>query len=99
MLPVCYLGVASLSISSVLIIIGIISLIVAYGLFKAKKWSWTINVALSIINIAIGVVLIVTGNIGSIATIVISGIILYYLYRSHVIAYFVKAVQKKVVTP
>jgi uncharacterized membrane protein (DUF2068 family) len=99
MLPASYLGVASLSIGSVLIIIGIISLIVAYGLFKAKKWAWTINVALSIINIAMGVVSIVTGNIGSIASIAISAIILYYLYRPHVKAYFGKAVQAKVAIP
>jgi uncharacterized membrane protein (DUF2068 family) len=99
MIPVSYLGVAALSIGSILIIIGVISLFVAYGLFKAKKWAWTINVVLSIINIAIGVVSIVTGNVGSIASIAISGIILYYLYRPHVKAYFGKAVQSKVATP
>lgn len=79
--------------------VGIISLIVAYGLVKAKKWAWTINVALSIITIAMGVVSIVTGNIGSIASIAISGVILWYLYRTHVKAYFGKAVQAKVATP
>src|SRR5687767_8985380 len=98
-IPTEYLGIASLAIGSILIITGIISLIVAYGLFKAKKWAWTTNVALSIVNIAMGVVSIVTGNIGSIASIAISGIILYYLYRPHVKAYFGKAVQPKVATP
>lgn len=96
MIPANYLGIASLSIGSIFIIIGIISLIVAYGLFKAKKWAWTINVGLSIFNIVIGVVSIVTGNVGSIVGIAISGIILYYLYRPHVKAYFGKAVQPKV---
>lgn len=99
MIPVGYLGLASLSIGSILIIIGIVSLIVAYGLFKAKKWAWTINVAVSIINIAIGVVSIVTGSVGPIASIAISAIILYYLYRPHVKAYFGKAVQTNVATP
>jgi uncharacterized membrane protein (DUF2068 family) len=98
-IPAEYLGIASLSVGSVFIVIGIISLIVAYGLFKAKKWAWTINVALSIITIAMGVVSIVTGNIGSIVSIAISGVILWYLYRTHVKAYFGKAVQAKVATP
>ena len=97
-IPVEYLGIVSLSVGSTLLILGVISLIVAYGLFKAKKWAWTINVALSIITIAIGVVSIVTGNIGSIASIAISGVILYYLYRPHVKAYFGKAVQAQATT-
>ena len=99
MFPASYLGVASLSIGTILIIMGIVSLIVACGLFKAKKWAWTISVALSIINIAIGVISIVGGNIGSIANIAISGIILYYLYRPHVKAYFGKSVSAKIATP
>lgn len=98
-IPAEYLGIVSISVGSVFLILGVISLIVAYGLFKAKKWAWTINVALSIITIAIGVVSTVTGNIGSIVSIAISGVILYYLYRPHVKAYFGKAVQAKAATP
>jgi hypothetical protein len=36
---------------------------------------------------------IATGNVGGIVSIIISGIILYYLYRPHVKAYFGKAVR------
>jgi hypothetical protein len=92
-IPVEYLGIASLSVGTIFIIIGIVSLIVAYGLFKAKKWAWTANVALSIISIAMGIASIATGNIGSIVGIVISGAILYYLYRPHVKEYFGKKTQ------
>ena len=88
-----YLGIASLSVGTIFIIIGIVSLIVAYGLFKAKKWAWTTNVALSIISIAMGIASIATGNIGSIVGILISGAILYYLYRPHVKEYFGKKTQ------
>jgi len=98
-IPANYLAIASTAFGSILIVIGIISLIVAYGLFKAKKWAWTINVALSLINIAMGIISMVTGNFGSIVSIAISGIILYYLYRPHVKAYFGKAVQAKEATP
>jgi uncharacterized membrane protein (DUF2068 family) len=92
-IPVEYLGIASLAVGTILIIIGIVSLIVAYGLFKAKKWAWTGNVALSIVSIAMGIVSIATGSIGSIVGIVISGAILYYLYRPHVREYFGKKTQ------
>jgi uncharacterized membrane protein (DUF2068 family) len=92
-IPLEYLGIASLAVGTILIIIGIVSLIVAYGLFKAKKWAWTANVGLSIISIAMGIVSIATGSVGSIVGIAISGVILYYLYRPHVREYFGKKTQ------
>jgi uncharacterized membrane protein (DUF2068 family) len=89
-IPAEFIGVALLAIGIIFTIIGIISLVVAYGLFKAKKWAWTISVGLSIISIAMGVISIATGNIGSIVSIAISGVILYYLYKPHVKEYFGK---------
>ncbi|HKZ61525.1 MAG TPA: hypothetical protein VJZ68_03790 [Nitrososphaera sp.] len=47
---------------------------------------------LSIVGIVMSVVSIVTGNLGSIVSIIINGVILYYLYRPHVKAYFGRAV-------
>lgn len=90
------LGIISSATGGLLLILGIASLVVAYGLFKAKKWAWTISVVLSVISIAMGIVSIATGNIGSIVSIAISGLILYYLYRPHVKAYFGKPVQPQV---
>jgi uncharacterized membrane protein (DUF2068 family) len=88
------LGIVSSASGVLILILGVASLVVAYGLFKAKKWAWTTSVVLSIISIAMGIVSIVTGNIGSIVSIAISGLILYYLYRPHVKAYFGKTVQQ-----
>ena len=88
------LGIVSSASGVLILILGVASLVVAYGLFKAKKWAWTTSVFLSIISIAMGIVSIVTGNIGSIVSIAISGLILYYLYRPHVKAYFGKTVQQ-----
>ncbi|HEY8139663.1 MAG TPA: hypothetical protein VIE86_01115 [Nitrososphaera sp.] len=90
------LGIISSATGGLFLILGIASLIVAYGLFKAKKWAWTISVVLSVVSIAMGIVSVVTGNIGAIASIAISGLILYYLYRPHVKAYFGKPVQPQV---
>jgi len=90
-IPLAFLGGTAIAIGSVLIAIGIVSFIVAYGLLKGMRWAWTVTVVLSIISIALNAISIATGNIGGIVSIIISAIILYYLYRPHVKAYFGKA--------
>jgi len=81
-------------IGGVLIAIGIVHFIVAYGLLNGKRWAWIVTIILSIINIVSNAISIVTGagNIAGIVGIIISGIIIYYLYRPHVKAYFGKGV-------
>lgn len=84
------LGGASAAMGAIVLAIGIASFVVAYGLLKGKGWSWTLTVVLSIISIVLNAVSIVSGNIGGIISIIISAVILYYLYRPHVKAYFGK---------
>ncbi len=86
------LGGIAVGAGSFMIALGIASLVISYGLFKGKGWAWTAAVVLSIIGIAMSVVAIVTGNFGSVISLIIDGVILYYLYRPHVKAYFGKAV-------
>jgi hypothetical protein len=77
----------------VLVAIAIVSFVVAYGLLKGKGWAWTVSIILSIISIVWNVITLVTAaNYGGIISIIISGIILYYLFRPHVKAYFGKGV-------
>ena len=90
-IPPSFTGGVAIAIGGVLIAIGIVSFIVAYGLLKGMGWAWTVTVVLSIISIVLNAISIATGNIGGIASIIISGIILYYLYRPYVKAYFGKA--------
>ncbi|HEX7031671.1 MAG TPA: hypothetical protein VF172_01600 [Nitrososphaera sp.] len=85
-------GGIAIASGAILLSLGIVSLVVAYGLFKGLSWAWTAAVVLSIIGIVMSVVSIVTGNFGSIVSLIINGVILYYLYRPHVKAYFGKAV-------
>lgn len=85
--------VFGVAIGAVLVAIAIVSFIVAYGLLKGRGWAWTVSVILSIISIVSNAVSIATTyNFGGIVGIIISGIILYYLYRPHVKAYFGKGV-------
>jgi hypothetical protein len=112
-----------IAIGSVMIAIGIVSFIVAYGLLKGMGWAWTVTVVLSIISIVLSVIAIATVHalvwlgtgiilpaetinpspppppFGAISIIIISGVIIYYLYRPNVKAYFGKAAARTDATP
>lgn len=76
-------------LGAVFIALGIAYFFVAWGLLKGKPWAWTVTLILTIIDIAMGVVSIIA-NPASIIGLIINGIILYYLFRPHVKAYFGK---------
>ena len=70
------------------IAIGIACFLLAWGLYKAKGWAWIITVILAIISIVFSILGVGSGGYVNIINIVISGIILYYLYRPAVKSYF-----------
>jgi uncharacterized membrane protein (DUF2068 family) len=86
-------------LGAVLIPLGVASLVVAYGLFKAKSWAWSVAVVLSIIGIVVNVISLVTANMGAITGalvgIAINAIVLYYLSRRNVRQYFGKVATAK----
>lgn len=98
------IGLGFVIIGAIILAVGIGYLVVSYGLLKGKRWSWTITVVLLFIGIPINIASIIfgsfainmdistfiTANSGNIAGIIISVIILYYLYRPHVKSYFGK---------
>lgn len=84
-------GAGILALGWILMAIGIFSFIVAYGLLKGRSSAWKLTVILSTISIAVNAISIATGNTIGIVNVIISGIILYYLYRSYVRAYFGKS--------
>jgi uncharacterized membrane protein (DUF2068 family) len=92
-------GIALLSTGAVLLVVGIgvvpialgiASFVMAYGLWKGKRWAWTITLILSVIGIIVGIASIATGNVGAIIHIIINAVVIYYLYRPNVKAYFGK---------
>lgn len=87
------LGGVGIAFGAVLLALAIVSFVVAYGLLKGRGWAWTVTLILSIISIVWNAITIVTAlNFGGIISIIISAIIIYYLYRPHVKAYFGKGV-------
>jgi uncharacterized membrane protein HdeD (DUF308 family) len=70
------------------LVIGIAYLVVAYGLWKAKTWAWIVTLIVSAISIIASIVEIAIGHRESIFSIIVPAIIIFYLYRPNVKAYF-----------
>ena len=70
------------------IILGIASLVVAWGLLKGAGWAWIITLIITIISIIVNIASLAGGQTANIIGIIINGIIIYYLYRPNVKAYF-----------
>jgi uncharacterized membrane protein HdeD (DUF308 family) len=79
-----------IGIGIILLALGIAYLVMAYGLWKGKGWAWTITLILSAIGIIVALVSIAFGNVAAIINVIIHGIVIYYLYRPNVKAFFGK---------
>jgi hypothetical protein len=84
--PSFFTGAFAAAIGLVLIFIGIISFVVAYGFWNGRGWGWTIGIVVNVI----GAITDLASLPSSILGLFLSGIILYYLTRPHVKRYFGK---------
>jgi hypothetical protein len=75
-----------------LLILGILALVIGIGFLSGKGWSWTLAIVVGIISIVATILEIVIGISGTTAvvSIIIEIIIIYYLTRPHVKAFFGK---------
>jgi len=79
-------------IGGVAIIVGVLYLLLSYGLWTGKGWAWTISMVLAILGIILSLVgLIVRGGVGAVITLILDAVIIYYLTRVNVKAFFGKA--------
>jgi hypothetical protein len=95
-----YPGLASLSVgvlSALVIALGLVALVigilyfaVGIGFFGGRGWSWTLGIIVGIIGLIRAIFDIAVGSVTSILSLVISGLILYYLTRPRVKAFFGK---------
>jgi len=84
-------GMIGLALGFVLFIVGIIEVILGIGCFMAWGWVWTVGVIITIISLVAGIVELFTGDMGALIGIVISAIILWYLFQANVKSYFGKS--------
>ena len=75
--------------------LAIVSFIVAYGLLKGRRWTWTATLVLSIISMVwyAFTVAIIPSNGGRTLGVIIGAVTIYFLYRPHVKAYLGKGVR------
>ena len=74
-----------------LVVLGIASLIVSWGLLKGKRWARTITLIISIIAIIIAIIsLVSSGDLTHIISVIIYGIIIYYMFTDKVKLFFGK---------
>src|SRR5215467_2712827 len=77
-------------IGAFLLILGILELVYGIGMLGGKGWAWILAMIGSVLNIVFGIVSIATGSVASVFGLIIAILILYYLTRPHVKAYFGK---------
>ena len=77
-------------LGAVLIIIGLAYFGVAYGLWQGLKWAWIITLIVTVIAFISGLGSIIVGNVGAVIPVIINAIIIYYLFKPNVKAYFGK---------
>lgn len=75
-------------IGVILILIGLFQLFVAWGLWSGKKWAWFLALIFGILGVLFGLVGLIGGNITSVLSLLISAVIVYYLYTQPVKAFF-----------
>lgn len=78
------------AIGAILLILGILYLAVAVGFLGGRGWAWTLGLIGYIVGIVIDIVEIAFGSYTSAVGLIIGIIIIYYLTRPHVKAFFGK---------
>ena len=74
-----------------LVVLGIASLIVSWGLLKGKRWARTITLIISFNSIIIAIISLVSSrDLIHIISVIIYGIIIYYMFTNKVKLFFGK---------
>jgi len=78
-------------IGGVLIIVALLDVVFAWGLWSGKGWAWILALIFAVLGILFSLVSLVRGGLGSIVVLVIDAVIVYYLTRPNVRAFFGEA--------
>ncbi|SRR6266436_2171452 len=84
------LAVILLALGALALILGILYFAVGVGYFGGKGWAWTLGIVVTVISIIYDIVQIAFGAFSNVLGLVIHVLILYYLTRPHVKAFFGK---------
>jgi hypothetical protein len=79
-------GTMSWLIGGILVLQGIVLFVLVYGFLGGKGWAWTLGLIFGIWDFVLGLILLPAGII----RIIYGALVIYYLMRTHVKAYFGK---------
>ena len=77
-------------LGGVVLILGLFAIFVGWGLWSGKGWAWTLAIVLYAIGALFSLASLVTGSYTSIVSLVIYALLIWYLWKPHVKAYFGK---------
>jgi len=80
-------GVVSL-IGIVAVVIGLLYLGLAWGLWTGKGWAWILSLVLAVLGLIVYLIALVRGRLVTIVLLILDAIIVYYLFRPNVRAFF-----------
>ncbi len=83
-------GLATI-VGLLLLVYGVVALILAYGFWTLKPWAWTLGVGLEAAGIVINILQYINNSanaLGTVVSIAIAGVVLWYLFQPHVKAAF-----------
>lgn len=83
-----FIGVLGAALGVGFIIIGLLELALGVGCFMAWPWVWPVGVIVTIIGLLIGIANLFSAGWSALIGIVISAIILWYLFQPQVKKYF-----------
>jgi len=85
-----FLGAIAGLMSLVFLILGIIAFVLAYGLFTGKGWAWLWSLVFAVIGVILALFEAMSSLGSGLLPIIIYLVIIYYLTRPHVKAFFGK---------
>ena len=75
-------------IGVVLVIVGLLYLGLAWGLWTGKGWAWTASLILAVLGIIFSIISLIWGGVIALLVLVLDAVIVYYLYRPNVRTFF-----------
>lgn len=71
-----------------IIVIGILAIIVGWGMWSGKEWAWLLAIILYGLGALSGLLSLAGGNLSSVVGLPIDVLLLWYMFRPHVKAFF-----------
>ena len=80
-------GAVSL-IGVVVVVVGLLYLGLAWGLWTGKGWAWILSLLLAVLGIIFSLISLVRGAFGPLIVLILDAIIVFYLFRPNVRTFF-----------